>query len=310
MGNCSALICWGSIRVWADAFAQGVFPRASRMDLDCFDLKTESSAFTIVVFIIIIIIIMSSEFDVRSSFVSVVDHLPSDIIRKLWLIQTLNLNYESLKQELDLLLRQIKQHDIPKDTYLQKVSKINHIANQLTRTRLESLEEAKSISSTIKITKLNLENQYNQLQQDQKIYEQEMANNGKGSAAKHAERTNKRTTTKNSKPKITLKLNISKKKDKVKEKATSSPAIKITKRKRGRPHKHKVPEEQIVNEVNDEDNDNHLYCICRRTSFGEMIGCDNPKCKYEWFHYSCVGLTRAPRGRWNCPLCKNRKKHK
>ncbi|CAM9015187.1 unnamed protein product [Wickerhamomyces anomalus] len=262
-------------RIWTGVF----FRRASRMDLDCFDLKTGLSAFTIVVFIIIIIIIiMSSEFDVRSSFVSVVDHLPSDIIRKLWLIQTLNLNYESLKQELDLLLRQIKQHDIPKDTYLQKVSKINHIAKQLTR--------------------------------DQKIYEQEMTNNGKGSAAKHAERTNKRTTTKNSKPKITLKLNISKKKDKVKEKATSSPAIKITKRKRGRPHKHKVPEEQIVNEVNDEDNDNHLYCICRRTSFGEMIGCDNPKCKYEWFHYSCVGLTRAPRGRWNCPLCKNRKKHK
>ena len=26
-----------------------------------------------------------------------------------------------------------------------------------------------------------------------------------------------------------------------------------------------------------------------------MIGCDNDFCKYEWFHYSCVGITRKPR---------------
>ncbi|KAF7778924.1 hypothetical protein Agabi119p4_3269 [Agaricus bisporus var. burnettii] len=26
------------------------------------------------------------------------------------------------------------------------------------------------------------------------------------------------------------------------------------------------------------------WCYCTRVSFGEMIGCDNPECKYEWFH--------------------------
>ncbi|OQS03360.1 trafficking protein particle complex subunit [Thraustotheca clavata] len=37
-----------------------------------------------------------------------------------------------------------------------------------------------------------------------------------------------------------------------------------------------------------------LYCHCRRVSYGQMIGCDNEDCKYEWFHFDCVGLTEQP----------------
>ena len=33
------------------------------------------------------------------------------------------------------------------------------------------------------------------------------------------------------------------------------------------------------------------FCYCRQISYGEMIGCDNPHCKIEWFHFECVGLT-------------------
>eukprot|EP01117_Protostelium_nocturnum_P018669 TRINITY_DN7853_c0_g1_i1.p1 TRINITY_DN7853_c0_g1~~TRINITY_DN7853_c0_g1_i1.p1 ORF type:complete len:229 (+),score=80.91 TRINITY_DN7853_c0_g1_i1:79-765(+) len=45
------------------------------------------------------------------------------------------------------------------------------------------------------------------------------------------------------------------------------------------------------------------YCICGQVSFGEMVGCDNADCKIEWFHYSCVGLTSSPKGKWYCPDC-------
>ncbi|PRP85308.1 hypothetical protein PROFUN_06910 [Planoprotostelium fungivorum] len=45
------------------------------------------------------------------------------------------------------------------------------------------------------------------------------------------------------------------------------------------------------------------YCTCNRVSFGEMVGCDNPDCKIEWFHYECVGLTAAPKGKWYCADC-------
>jgi inhibitor of growth protein 4 len=45
------------------------------------------------------------------------------------------------------------------------------------------------------------------------------------------------------------------------------------------------------------------YCICQRVSFGEMVGCDNPECRREWFHFECVGLSATPGGRWLCPEC-------
>ncbi|KAM9245685.1 inhibitor of growth protein 3 isoform 2-T2 [Leptosomus discolor] len=45
------------------------------------------------------------------------------------------------------------------------------------------------------------------------------------------------------------------------------------------------------------------YCICNQVSYGEMVGCDNQDCPIEWFHYGCVGLTEAPKGKWYCPQC-------
>lgn len=29
-------------------------------------------------------------------------------------------------------------------------------------------------------------------------------------------------------------------------------------------------------------------------SFGEMVCCDNPDCKVEWFHFQCVGMISGP----------------
>lgn len=46
-----------------------------------------------------------------------------------------------------------------------------------------------------------------------------------------------------------------------------------------------------------------LYCKCRRVSYGQMVGCDNDDCKYEWFHYDCVGLKSPPQGKWYCQDC-------
>lgn len=46
------------------------------------------------------------------------------------------------------------------------------------------------------------------------------------------------------------------------------------------------------------------YCLCSQVSYGEMIGCDNPDCSIEWFHFQCVGLNTKPKGKWFCPNCK------
>uniref|UniRef100_L7N1B1 Inhibitor of growth protein n=1 Tax=Myotis lucifugus TaxID=59463 RepID=L7N1B1_MYOLU len=46
------------------------------------------------------------------------------------------------------------------------------------------------------------------------------------------------------------------------------------------------------------------YCLCNRASYGEMVACDHDGCPMEWFHFSCVGLNHAPKGKWYCPKCR------
>lgn len=48
-----------------------------------------------------------------------------------------------------------------------------------------------------------------------------------------------------------------------------------------------------------------VYCRCRSHIQGSnMIACDNTKCKIEWFHYECVGITTPPEGEWYCDECR------
>ena len=28
-----------------------------------------------------------------------------------------------------------------------------------------------------------------------------------------------------------------------------------------------------------------------------MVGCDNPSCKYQWFHLNCLGLKSGPKSK-------------
>ena len=58
----------------------------------------------------------------------------------------------------------------------------------------------------------------------------------------------------------------------------------------------------------EEENDDQLYCYCQKVSFGDMVGCDNDDCKYQWFHWSCVGLKSEPEGEWLCPTCREMSK--
>jgi len=64
--------------------------------------------------------------------------------------------------------------------------------------------------------------------------------------------------------------------------------------------------------VNEADPNEPTYCYCKRVSFGEMVGCENDKCKIEWFHFACVGLdpTVKLKGKWYCKECKLKMKMK
>lgn len=41
---------------------------------------------------------------------------------------------------------------------------------------------------------------------------------------------------------------------------------------------------------------NCRWCYCRENKTATPIGCDNENCKVHWFHSSCVGIKRIPRG--------------
>lgn len=43
-------------------------------------------------------------------------------------------------------------------------------------------------------------------------------------------------------------------------------------------------------------------CFCGRDEDASWVGCDGG-CLQQWYHLSCVGLVRAPPGKWLCPAC-------
>jgi inhibitor of growth protein 3 len=60
-------------------------------------------------------------------------------------------------------------------------------------------------------------------------------------------------------------------------------------------------------DVDEDEGDDTKYCTCQRVSFGDMVGCDNEECPYQWFHWECVGLKEEPQGEWLCPTCRDLK---
>uniref|UniRef100_A0A8R1DXD3 PHD domain-containing protein n=1 Tax=Caenorhabditis japonica TaxID=281687 RepID=A0A8R1DXD3_CAEJA len=42
------------------------------------------------------------------------------------------------------------------------------------------------------------------------------------------------------------------------------------------------------------------YCWCQLEKNDQMVCCENESCQYEWFHFSCIGMSVAPSGDWFC----------
>ena len=68
-----------------------------------------------------------------------------------------------------------------------------------------------------------------------------------------------------------------------------------------------MDEASITNPLDNSTNDK-LYCVCQcpHDDVSEMIGCDAPDCRLEWFHFECVGIMVPPKGKWFCPECSER----
>ena len=50
--------------------------------------------------------------------------------------------------------------------------------------------------------------------------------------------------------------------------------------------------------------DSVKYCYCRGDEYGDVVGCDNGECPYQWFHLECLHLKSLPTSKeWYCPDC-------
>ncbi|CAI4064687.1 hypothetical protein SUVZ_08G1050 [Saccharomyces uvarum] len=85
-------------------------------------------------------------------------------------------------------------------------------------------------------------------------------------------------------PKLLLKFNLKKAKSRERKQSITSPNVGITPRR-------------AADSITDQE---EVYCFCRKTSYGPMVACDCPACPFEWFHYGCVNLKNAPKGKWYC----------
>ncbi|KRX35752.1 Chromatin modification-related protein YNG2 [Trichinella britovi] len=63
--------------------------------------------------------------------------------------------------------------------------------------------------------------------------------------------------------------------------------------------------------LTEETQDDTIYCFCMKASYfmlldldDKMVACDNDDCTYKWLHWTCVGLTYSPPGKWYCPECR------
>lgn len=86
-------------------------------------------------------------------------------------------------------------------------------------------------------------------------------------------------------------------------------------KKSGTPLSTNGDDDSVMGDENDEDvemeegddegeGDDKKYCICHSVSYGNMVACDNDDCPNEWFHWSCVSVTKEPVGKWYCPDCR------
>ncbi|CAI5759034.1 unnamed protein product [Candida verbasci] len=253
-------------------------------------------------------------YSLQNSFISTLDHLPCDIIRSLWLIQSCNIKIDGAKQDLQSIINSYSETKQISNEQLQNIVRLKEVINYLTS---ETIQELKALNNQLITHKLSLTEEINQLnqinckketniQQNQEALRKQLKRHYKEHPLRSQREAieeqkeiakKKDTTTDGSKSgiKLILKLpkndtvikpkhQIVKKDEKVKKKV-------VTKKKK--PIKvQKVVEVEVEDEESDEDEDNSPYCFCNQPSFGDMIACDNEEScpNGEWFHYKCVGL--------------------
>lgn len=242
---------------------------------------------------------------------STLDHLPCDVVRSLWLIQFLNLRVDQYMNQLDHIL---KDSDLNDPQVLAKIVSIRNLASKYSK---EIVAESQHLKDKLdnhqdylnsdslcmeRLKQLKINEQNNTRASFEQFKKQFLKEHGlkRGDLHPNTLPVENRDAIKIhiSLPKQNRKsINATKTKRKVQNGKQKSKVVKPSKKIIITPPALPSPIPAPSPPAED------VYCLCRGPGLGKMVACDNPGCKYEWFHYKCVNLTRAPEGKWFCPEC-------
>lgn len=111
--------------------------------------------------------VVQSSSSVYSTYIATVDHLPCDIVRSLWLVQSCNLRAAKEKEKLDELLLQQPRKDLARapDEVAAAVAQHYYVLQQnIRRWNDEALAEMDSLCSQLESHEASLQNELLQLQ--------------------------------------------------------------------------------------------------------------------------------------------------
>lgn len=223
-----------------------------------------------------------------SSFISTIDHLPADVVRSLWLLQSINIKISKLQAQ--------------RNSQIESPQKFKALTDAIMQLSLESVAEAETLKQQLSSHKLVLSREMDLLiavreklhtsnQIANKQLRDQLTQHYKEHPLISLKEALKEQARKPSTPKVILKVAKFKRPKNLKK-------LKVSKLPSPRPFKRVHPEPDVpiavaVPEILEPElePEPEKYCFCGQGSFGDMIACDNDKCPNgEWFHYKCVGL--------------------
>ncbi|CAK7896213.1 hypothetical protein CAAN1_04S08152 [[Candida] anglica] len=274
-----------------------------------------------------VISVIQHSSSINNAFISTVDHLPCDVIRSLWLIQSCNIASNTFKNQLNELIKKLQNDPSIKNEVLGEYFKLKA---KIRRLNEESVQESKALYNQLITHKISLKEELKQLDALANVSSEidiSLAKNLENEILEHyrenplvsqrealkEQHERKQQEKKNKSIKLILKIPKKNKDKKAVDRRGS-----IDKRPRGRPRKDELIEskkqsqkqkqqkqtmKKIKHEINipepepepifeEPEVDNSVYCFCKQPSSGDMIGCDNETAcpNGDWFHYKCVGL--------------------
>lgn len=209
--------------------------------------------------------------DIRYNFLNTLDHFPCELIRTLWTLQSLDIQR--------LALDTSHSEDVTNENHERLAMHMSSQSNLLEELVDERIKALKSHREEL-LELQDIRRRYNVVMKRQKHLSAEAET---------------------PLPKLTIKLNLRDRRIRGRGRGRGRGRRRgSAQSQRLQMHKRLEYNNNIQNVKSKVEPLQETYCICKNESFGAMIACDNSNCPIEWFHYSCVGITKPPTGKWYC----------